>query len=193
MKSFTAFLNEEESITIWYHGSNNRNLSVNNIEIRDDSERMFYGDAFYVTDDISLARLDGKYIYKVQFSGNFYKTSSLESIKSFGTFKNFLSIAFKEIKRDILDKVMGNPSYWQIKLKLSNKLIKEVLVHGDSHTLAEKYIEANLDELFDRYADNQMGLRDAFEEMGYDGITDGIYTAIYNPETCVKSIEKIQL
>lgn len=193
--SFSSFLNEEEQYSnrIWYHGSSDRFLKKETIEIRDDSERMFFGDAFYVTDDITLARRDGKYIYKVEFDGNFYATPSLESINSFGTFKHFLSRVFRDVREDILHKVLERPDYWQIKLRISNKLMKELVYLKDSNKLAEKFIEAHIDELFDKYARNQMGLRDAFEERGYDGITDGVYIGIYNPEKSVKTIEKVAL
>lgn len=192
--SFSSFLNEEQySDRVWYHGSSDRNLKKETIEIRDDSERMFFGDAFYITDDITLARRDGKYIYRVEFDGNFYPTPSLEAINSFGTFKNFLSRVFKDIRENILHKVMERPDYWQIKLRLSNRMMKELVVLKDTNKLAEKFIEAHIDELFDKYARNQMGLRDAFEERGYDGITDGKYIAIFKPQECIVSLEKVAL
>ena len=191
MKSFYNFLNEGVEVGVWYYGASRKNLTKQTIEVDEESDRMFFGDAMYVTKNRELALRDGKYLYKVEFDGNFYEVHSLESIRSYGTFKQFLSRVFKDVKDDIIEKAMRNPFYWQTKLKISERTIKEIIINRDNIKLAEKFIESSIDELFDRYVDNQMGMRDAFEEKGYDGLTDGIYVGIFNPQKSIASIELI--
>jgi hypothetical protein len=191
MKTFENFLNEKLASEIWYYGGSRKSLTKQTIEVDEESDRMFFGDAVYVTKNRELALRSGKYLYKVEFEGNFYEVHSLESIHSYGTFKQFLSRVFKDIKDDIIDKAMRNPFYWQTKFRMSEKTMKEILINNDNIRLAEKFIEISIDELFDKYVDNQMGLRDAFEEKGYDGLTDGIYVGIFNPQKSIISIELI--
>jgi len=173
--------NPTTNTDVWYHGSNTIIKSKEDIIINDESDKMFYGNAFYVASDIELARSYGKYLYEVKFDGDFYKVVSREMIGTYGTFNSYLDSISDSYRENILGYIEDNPAYWAKKLKISKKLLHELYKDEDTSTLSKYYIENNQAELFDEYLENQIGIREEYEDSGYDGIIDHVQAAIFNP------------
>jgi hypothetical protein len=197
VKNFKIFVNEsiENKRTqnnIWYHGSNSNKLTINNIKINDKSREMFFGNAFYVASDINLAKKYGNYIYAVEFDGNFYYVKSREMLGTYGTFEQYLDTILDSYKENILDYIKEDPKHWLTKLNLEKKEFVELYNNGDSDTLAEYYIKNNENSLFEEYRENQMSLRDEYEEDGYDGLIDITQAAIFNPQKSIKKMELLK-
>src|SRR5690606_36253815 len=50
----------------------------------------------------------------------------------------------------------------------------------------------NKDELFNEYIENQISLREEYEEAGFDGLIDVTQAAIFNPKKTVKYLKLLQ-
>ena len=198
VKNFKEIVNENienkhTNSTIWYHGSSSPKLTINTIKINDNSPEMFYGNAFYVASDINLAKRYGKYIYEVEFDGNFYEVKSRETLGTYGTFEQYYKFMKKEYQANILDMIEeGGVDYWSKKLKLSKKELKTVLNDEDNYYLADRFFEINHNEFWQDYLDNQHGLRDEYEEDGCDGLIDITQCAIFNPQKSIKRLELLK-
>jgi len=182
--------NKRTNLDIWYHGSNSPKLSINTIKINHNSPEMFYGDGFYVASDINLAKRYGRYIYEVEFDGNFYEVKTREVLGTYGTFDEYLETIINSYRENILDYIKENPKYWLNKLKIKKDELIKLYGDGDSDTLTSYFIKNNIDELFKEYIDNQISLREEYEDEGYDGLIDGVQCVIFNPQ---KSIKKLKL
>ncbi len=198
--NFERFLNEylNESIInqrsgndIWYHGSSSTELKIENIKINRESNQMFYGDAFYVSSDITLAKKYGKYIYEVIFDGNFFEVKDRQSLGTYGIFEQYLESIRDSYVENILDYIQESPEYWKKKLKISKKLLQELYNEEDSYTLTDYFIQNNINDLFQEYIDNQISLREEYEEMGYEGLIDITQAAIFNPQKSIQSLKLI--
>lgn len=197
VKNFKEIVNENienkrTNSTIWYHGSSSPKLTINTIKINDNSPEMFYGNAFYVASDINLAKRYGKYIYEVEFDGNFYEVKSRETLGTYGTFEQYLATLTDSYIENILDNIKENPKYWLNKLKIEKDELLELYNDGDSNRLTSYFIENNKDELFKEYVDNQVSLRDEYEEDGCDGLIDITQCAIFNPQKSIKRLELLK-
>ena len=197
VKNFKEIVNENienkrTNSTIWYHGSSSPKLTINTIKINDNSPEMFYGNAFYVASDINLAKRYGKYIYEVEFDGNFYEVKSRETLGTYGTFEQYLATLTDSYIENILDNIKENPKYWLNKLKIEKDELLELYNDGDSNRLTSYFIENNKDELFKEYVDNQVSLRDEYEEDGFDGLIDITQCAIFNPQKSIKRLELLK-
>lgn len=197
VKNFKQFVNENienkrTNSTIWYHGSSSPKLTINTIKINDNSPEMFYGNAFYVASDINLAKKYGKYIYEVEFDGNFYEVRDRESLGTYGTFEQYLETLTNSYRENILDNIKENPKYWLNKLKIEKEELVELYNDDDSYTLTSYFIENNIDELFQEYVDNQTSLREEYEEDGCDGLIDITQCAIFNPQKSIKRLELLK-
>jgi len=197
VKNFKQFVNENlknkrTNSTIWYHGSSSPKLTINTIKINDNSSEMFYGNGFYVASDINLAKRYGKYIYEVEFDGNFYEVKSRETLGTYGTFEQYLETLTDSYRENILDNIEENPKYWLNKLKIEKDELVELYNDGDSNRLASYFIENNKDELFKEYVDNQVSLKEEYEEDGYDGLIDITQCVIFNPQKSIKKLELLK-
>lgn len=174
--------------TIWYHGSPYGNLNIHNIKINHSSPEMFYGDGFYVTPYINLAKNYGSNIYEVSFDGNFYEVKIRELTGTYGTYAQYVDTVFNSFTENILQLIEENPTYWLEKLAIEREELIELYQDSDSHTLSHYYVDNNKDELFDDYVENQQMLRKEFEEQGYDGLIDMTQAVLYNPKSTIKKI-----
>jgi len=186
-------VNKRTNSTVWYHGSNSPELTINTIKINDDSPEIFYGNGFYVASDINLAKKYGKYIYEVEFDGNFYEVKSREMLGTYGTFEQYYNYMKKEYQHNILDMIEDEGiDYWSKKLKLSKKELKTLLNNEDNYYLTDRFFEINHNEFWNDYLENQHGLRDEFEEDGYDGLMDITQCVIFNPQKSIKKLELLK-
>lgn len=183
-------INKRTKTNTWYHGSPSNNLTIDNIKINDNSSEMFYGNGFYIASDINLARKYGKYIYGVEFDGNFYEVKSREMLGTYGIFEQYLDTILDSYKENILDNIKENPKFWFDKLKIEKQELIDLYQNSDSDTLANYYVENNRGLLFQEYIENQQLLRNEYEEDGYDGLIDITQAVIFNPQ---KSIKKLVL
>lgn len=183
-------INTRTKSNIWYHGSDSPDLTIKNIKINHKSDKMFYGDGFYVASDINLSKKYGKYVYSVEFDGNFFNVISREIIGTYGIFNQYLETIKHSYEENILDYIEDEGfEYWGKKLKLNKKDLKLFYDENDSYYLSERFIEVNIKKLFNEYLENQIALREEYEEEGYNGLMDLTQAVIFNPQKSIKKIE----
>ena len=114
-----SLLNEDflNGNKLYYHGSKYDGLTKDNIIIDYDSEQQFLGPAFYITDDIELAKHYGNFIYEVKITGDFMKVTNPIHIGSLGTFDQYLEYGEYSDENDAFD------YYKEIQLEVREEII----------------------------------------------------------------------